>query len=106
VCICPGITAFGNDVIRGYGCTHVPLTPGRHVRYLHLYSPVSSSLWQRFTSWVTNNPPEFFDSKFIAQGKGREVTRVKSQGTVKITFNVISKNMAEWSENSAKLGPT
>lgn len=24
-----GIDAFGTDVVRGYGVTHVPITPGR-----------------------------------------------------------------------------
>lgn len=91
-----GLTMFGGDVIRGYGCTHLPTTPGRHVKYVPLYVPLSSSLCQRLTAWITGNPPEFFDSKFIAQGKGREVTRVRSQGRVKITFQVTTKNMTEW----------
>lgn len=25
-----GLTMFGKDVIRGYGCTHVPTTPGNN----------------------------------------------------------------------------
>jgi hypothetical protein len=91
-----GLTMFGGDVVRGYGCTHVPTLPGRYTKYVQLYTPVSSSCLQRVTAWVMNNPPEFFDSKFIAQGKGREVTRVRSHGCVKVTFNVTTKNMAEW----------
>lgn len=91
-----GLTAFGGDVVRGYAATHVPTTPGRHTRYVQLYTPVSSSWCQRLTAWLTNNPPEFFDSKFVAQGKGREVTRVRSHGCVKLTFNVTTKNMQEW----------
>lgn len=91
-----GLTAFGGDVVRGYAFTHVPTTPGRHTRYVQLYTPVSSSWCQRLTAWITNNPPEFFDSKFVAQGKGREVTRVRSHGCVKVTFNVTTKNMQEW----------
>lgn len=91
-----GLTVWGGDVIRGYGCTHVPTTPGRHTKYIQLYTPISSSLCQRFTAWLTNNPPEFFDSKFISQGRGREVTRVRSHGCVKVTFNVTTKNMSEW----------
>jgi hypothetical protein len=67
-----GLTMFGSDVIRGYGCCYLPTTPGRHIRYIHLYTPMSSSLCQRITAWIMNNPPEFFDSKFISQGKGRE----------------------------------
>jgi hypothetical protein len=81
-----GINMWGKDVIRGYGSTFVPTTPGRHVRYVRLFTPVSSSICRQVTSWLVSNPPEFFDSTFIAQGKGREVTRVQSSGTVKIVF--------------------
>lgn len=91
-----GINLMGKDVIRGYGCTHVPVTPGRHVRYVRLYTPVSSSWCQQLVAWLTGNPAEFFDAKFVAQGHGREVTRVKSRGTVKVVFNVSTKNMSQW----------
>jgi len=94
-----GLTVWGGDVVRGYGCTHIPTQPGTHTRYIPLYTPVSSSLCQRLTAWLTNNPPEFFDARFIAQGKGREVTRVKSNGVVKVVFHVTTKNMREWGYN-------
>ena len=28
---CYGQDAFGNDVIRGYGVTHIPMSPGRYI---------------------------------------------------------------------------
>ena len=37
---------FGKDVIRGYGCTHLPVVPGRHEVYVRLYVPASSSVCQ------------------------------------------------------------
>lgn len=67
------INAAGKDVVRGYGCVHIPTTPGRHVRYVRLYSPVSSSMCQRIMSWIMGNPPEFFNAKFVAQGKGASI---------------------------------
>ena len=45
-----------------------------HVRYVRLFAPRSSSLCAQLVSWLTDNPPEFFDSKFVAQDKGREGT--------------------------------
>ena len=39
------------------------------------------------------NPPEFFDSKFVCQGDGREVTRVQSSGVVRLKLNVVTKGM-------------
>lgn len=65
-----GINMMGKDVVRGYGCMHLPTVPGRYVRYVRLYTPRSSSLCQQFTAWLTGNPPEFFNPKFIAQNKG------------------------------------
>ena len=45
-------------------------------------------------NYLIGAPPEYFDSNFVAQGKGREVTRVSSSGCVKIVFNVVTKNMS------------
>jgi len=49
-------------------------------------------------SYLTNSPPEFFDSSFVAQSKGREVTRVSSAdgGVVKMRFNVSTRKMADY----------
>ncbi|XP_050569836.1 B9 domain-containing protein 1 isoform X3 [Cygnus atratus] len=84
---------FGNDVVRGYGAVHVPFTPGRHKRTIAMFVPESTSRLQKFTSWFTGRRPEFTDPKVVAQGEGREVTRVRSQGFVTISFNVVTKDM-------------
>lgn len=91
-----GINAFGKDVIRGYGSLHLPVSPGRHVKYIRLYTPMSSSKCQQLTSWLTSNPPEFFTAKFTAQARGREVTRVHSKGMVKLVLNVTTRNVEQW----------
>ena len=44
-------------------------------------------------SWLFGRRPEFIDPKLVAQGEGREVTRVRSQGTVKIKFSVVTRDM-------------
>ncbi|XP_066546153.1 B9 domain-containing protein 1 isoform X3 [Amia ocellicauda] len=67
-----GPDAFGNDVVRGYGAAHIPLTPGH---------------------WLMGRRPEFTDPKVVAQGEGREVTRVRSQGFVTLSFNILTKDM-------------
>ncbi|NWX88793.1 B9D1 protein, partial [Nothoprocta ornata] len=84
-----GPDAFGNDVVRGYGAVHVPIEPGRHIRTLPMFVPESTSRLQKFTSWFTGRRPEFTDPRVVAQGEGREVTRVRSQGFVTISFNVV-----------------
>ncbi|XP_005997529.1 B9 domain-containing protein 1 isoform X2 [Latimeria chalumnae] len=88
-----GLDAFGNDVVRGYGAVHVPLTAGRHRQTIAMFVPESTSRLQRFTSWVMGRRPEFTDPRVVAQGEGREVTRVRSQGYVTLSFNVVTKDM-------------
>jgi hypothetical protein len=69
-----GINLLGRDVIQGYGCVHLPTTPGRcgphavgcmewpwvddgracahrHERIVRLFTPMSSSFFQQFTAW-------------------------------------------------------
>ena len=95
-----GVDGMGRDVVRGYGSLLLPTTPGQHVRYVHMYTPVSSSVLQRFIAWMSGTHPEFFDSKFVAQGEGREVTRVKNTGIVKVTVSIMSKGMEAFGYNS------
>ncbi|XP_078415089.1 B9 domain-containing protein 1 isoform X2 [Cetorhinus maximus] len=88
-----GADLFGNDVVRGYGGVHVPTTPGRHKRTIPMFVPDSSSKLQKLTSWLMGRRPEFTDPKVVAQGEGREVTRVLSQGYVTISFNIVTKDL-------------
>lgn len=88
-----GVDTFGNDVARGYGVCHVPLVPGKHKRTVAMFVPESTSKLQKFTSWFLGRRPEYVDPRVIAQGEGREVTRVRSQGHVTVMFNVVTKDM-------------
>ena len=60
-----------------------------------MFVPESTSLLQKFTSWLLGTRPEFVDPKFVAQSDGREVTRVRSQGSVSISCNIMSKDLAK-----------
>ncbi|KAM4698094.1 B9 domain-containing protein 1 [Rhinophrynus dorsalis] len=99
-----GPDAFGNDVVRGYGAVHLPFTSGRHRRTIPMFVPESSSRLQKFTSWFTGRRPEFTDPKVVAQGEGREVTRVRSQGFLTLSFNVVTKDLKKlgYSSSSAE----
>lgn len=48
-----GTDAFGRDVIKGYGCVHLPTAAGRYNLKLRLYKPRSASMLQTFTAWIT-----------------------------------------------------
>ncbi|XP_048465348.1 B9 domain-containing protein 1 isoform X2 [Rhincodon typus] len=64
-----------------------------HKRTVPMFVPESSSKLQKFTSWLMGRRPEFTDPKVVAQGEGREVTRVLSQGYVTISFNIVTKDL-------------
>ena len=88
-----GADYLGRDVVRGYSSCLVPLSSGSHVMDCEMYTPLATSSYNQFMSWVMGNPPEFYDSKFVCQGEGREVTRVQSTGSVRIKLNVLTKGM-------------
>uniref|UniRef100_A0A8C4QLT1 B9 domain-containing protein 1 n=1 Tax=Eptatretus burgeri TaxID=7764 RepID=A0A8C4QLT1_EPTBU len=88
-----GPDVFGNDVVRGYGAVHIPITPGRHTRTIPMFVPESSSLLQRLMSWLKGRRPEYTDLRVVARGEGREVTRVRSQGHVQVCFNIVTKDL-------------
>ncbi|KAL4240624.1 B9 domain-containing protein 1 [Mactra antiquata] len=90
---CYGPDVFGTEVVRGYGVCHIPITPGRHKVRLPMFVPESSSSLQKFTSWFLGRRPEYVDARVVSQGEGREVTRVRSQGFVNVSFNVVMKDM-------------
>jgi hypothetical protein len=85
---------FGRFVIRGYGSVLVPTVPGKYVRYVRTFAPVSSTLLQAALGWLTGSLPEFYDSRFAAANEGREIVRVQSTGVVRVQFNVMSRGMA------------
>ena len=51
-----GLDALGRDVVRGYGSVMVPTFPGRHIKYIDTYVPISKNFCQRFLNWVFGTP--------------------------------------------------
>lgn len=95
------VAVYGTDflnrrVIRGYGTVHIPCQPGRHVRVVRLYCPVASSALVRFLGFLAGNPAQFVDPRILAGTEGREVVRVQSGGKVRITFDVLLKDVEEF----------
>ncbi|CAM9458357.1 unnamed protein product, partial [Ectocarpus fasciculatus] len=90
---------MGRDTVVGYGSVLIPTQAGRHERVAHMYAPQPSSMLQRFRAWVSGAYPEFFDSKFVTRGEGREVTRVRRSGTVKVSLDVMTRGMADFGYN-------
>mmetsp|Transcript_6984 Transcript_6984/g.7827 ORF Transcript_6984/g.7827 Transcript_6984/m.7827 type:complete len:96 (+) Transcript_6984:468-755(+) len=88
---------MGREVIECYGSVHVPTSPGRHTRYIRMFAPVTSSIFGKFLGWIKGNPAEYKDApNLIAKGEGREVTRVKSGGLIKVTFQITQRNLDKY----------
>ncbi|KAL0481268.1 hypothetical protein AKO1_012806 [Acrasis kona] len=82
--------------IKGYGWCHVPVNPGRHSNTIRLFKPRNSSIIQGILSSITGKTPEFINPTSICEGEGREVTRVQSEGTVRVVFDVMIKDMTKF----------
>ncbi|KAG7505583.1 hypothetical protein JOB18_035250 [Solea senegalensis] len=100
-----GPDVFGNDVVRGYGATHIPFTSGQHKRTIPMFVPEPTWRLQKFTSWLLGRRPEYTDPKVVAQGEGREVTRVHSQGFVTISFHILTKDMKKLGYDTGASSP-
>ena len=75
-----GLDSLGRDVVRGYGTVPLPVSPGMHTRRVAVFVPRSSSKLQQAFAWLLGQRPEFVDSKFVAQGVGREGAAIPSPG--------------------------
>ncbi|XP_035988057.1 B9 domain-containing protein 1 isoform X2 [Fundulus heteroclitus] len=101
-----GPDVFGNDVVRGYGATHIPFTPGQHTRTIPMFVPEPTWRLQKFTGWLLGRRPEYTDPKVVAQGEGREVTRVRSQGFVTVSFHIMTKDMKKMGYDTGPSSPS
>jgi len=88
-----GLDSFGRDVIRGYGSLRLPLSSGQYEKFVPTFIPIASVPLNGFIAVLAGRLPEFLDSRFVVKNEGREVTRVKSQGTVKVKLNIITKDL-------------
>ncbi|CAK0910631.1 unnamed protein product [Prorocentrum cordatum] len=91
------VVVYGTDmcnrrVVKGYGSVHVPCQPGRHVRTVRLYCPLSSSPLTRLFGALFANPAQLVDPRIITGVESREVIRVQSGGQVRVTFEVMLKD--------------
>lgn len=87
---------FGQDVILGYGCLHLPVTnrlPSMYKRKMIIYAPESSSLTRKLFSWLTGRKPELINSKLFANGDCRQALHMKSVGHIDIVMNATFKDM-------------
>lgn len=94
--------SWSQDIIVGYTSVRIPMfnntnnnnnNNNSNVVECDLYRPISSNAMSEFIAWMKGNPPEYYDITTIAKSDVREVTRVKSNGTVRVSFNILTKNL-------------
>ena len=91
-CVCPDF--MGREVLKGYGVVHVPTQPGRHERTVQIFSPITSSVIFKILGMIKGQRAEYINApQVVASGEGREITRTKSEGTVKVVFQVTNRDM-------------
>ncbi|KAI1730364.1 ciliary basal body-associated, b9 protein [Ditylenchus destructor] len=79
--------------ICGYGATYLPSIPGRTTRTVPIFLPQASTTMQKFIGFFTGRRAEFVDPRIVSMAEGREVTRVSTQGLIKIQFTTVFKDL-------------
>ena len=88
-----GPNRAGEEVLKGYGCVHIPTCPGQHSKVVRLFCPVKDTWWDRVKNWVWGPECQVIDDlEQIASGEGREVTTVEYIGRVKVAFQMMQRN--------------
>ena len=97
-CVFPDF--LGREVVKGYGVVHIPTTPGRHERLVQIFSPITSSVFLKVLGFLVGQRAEIINApKVVASGDGREITRTKAEGAVKIVFNVTLRDLEKFGYN-------
>lgn len=91
-----GLDGLGREVVRGYGARHLPISPGNHSIDVDMFVPVPSSVLKRFSGYILGTRAEFIDPKFVTSPTGRSVTRVESQGTIRLQISIVTKDVSRY----------
>jgi len=98
---CFTIDSDGNEIVKGYGCVHVPTSTGRHMRRVHIFkSTDNSSFFDKFFGIrcfdgnEKNN--EVTNPKVISSGQEREISRASCEGFVNIVFQVVFRDVEKF----------
>jgi B9 domain-containing protein 1 len=98
---CFTIDSDGNEIVKGYGCVHVPTSIGRHMRKVHIFkSTDNSNFWDKFfgTHISSGNEKnnEVTNPKVISSGQEREISRTSCEGFVNVIFQVVFRDVEKF----------
>jgi B9 domain-containing protein 1 len=91
-----GSDFLGRDVVRGYSSVYLPTSYGRSILYMDLFTPLASSGLVSIIGTLMGRTPELVDPKFVARSEGRQVTRVQSDGTIKLIIDCTMKGFEKY----------
>lgn len=89
-----GPDSSGEEIIKGYANCTIPVSPGNHDLYCHIFRPVKPRLYGLILGSQKVESGKIVDPYLVAQGKGREVSTVEHMGTLRISVNVSHKNFS------------
>ena len=89
-------TSVGEDLVKAYGCVHVPVQPGHYRKEIRMYSVVEESTVADLLGYSKVSEGfsmTSYNAKSIANAEGRQYSKVKSAGTISVSVNVQQRNM-------------
>ena len=95
---CFTVDSNGNQIVKGYGCVHVPTSTGRHKRKIHIFRPTeNSNFFGKFFGYNSSNSDDKNDDKtdpkVISSGQEREISRANCEGFINVVFQVIFRDV-------------
>ncbi|CAI2379079.1 unnamed protein product [Moneuplotes crassus] len=97
VLYCSGKDFAGREVIHAYGNTHIPTATGRHTKVIKMFQPISSNILSKIMGFFKGKNPEYKDAPLVIAGaEGRELTRVKPNGLLRVSFQITIKEETDY----------
>ena len=87
---------LGREILKAYGTCYIPTMSGAHERNLSMFCPISSYGFTKIYEIIYGEKAELINApRIMALGEGREILRTKSEGNIKIKFNITLENLEE-----------
>jgi B9 domain-containing protein 1 len=87
VVYCTGRDFSGKEIVKAYGSVHVPIQPGVHDKTMRMFAPLENNRFYEFFGIFKEGSGVHIDQpELIANAVGRDVSRVKAGGKLKISM--------------------
>lgn len=94
VIYCTEVDTNGEEYVKAFGSTFVPITPGVCQKSIRMFNPIEQNRCLEFFGSFKEGSGLFIDDpELISKAVGREFSRVNSAGKVTISMQVTQRNM-------------